>query len=313
MTIFLQEAFELHNPIKLGILGFGEAAFVISQSLYEQGLQGILVWKRPPWIENIQSRAKEAGVTLCCNVQEVISERNVIFSLVTPNAANKVAMTAAEGLAGKYYVDLNAASLKLKKQTSEVVRSAGGWFIDGAIMGPLKKQRHQVSIIVSGEKAEELAELLNGLGMHIRAVGSQDCLASTVKMVRSVYTKGLEANVVEFMVAAHRFGGTQLVLESLEEILELGPFLLPFRQMVNELMLEQVEHAARRSEEMEQVVDTLKELGVDPWTAQGSLQRLRWISEEVMLREQIEGNTSVTQEEVLAILDRYNSHTSKAG
>ena len=188
--------------------------------------------------------------------------QTIIMSLVAPTAAPERWLAASSEIAGKFYLDLNAASLKSKEAAAAVIQAAGGRFIDGAIMGPLKRQRHQVSTVVSGEGAAQLAVTLQGWGMDVRAIGTKVGLASTVKMIRSVYTKGLEAIVVEFMVAAHRYGATEQVFDSLEEILELGPFLLPFRQMVSELVLEQVEHAARRATEMEQVVHTMEELGV---------------------------------------------------
>ena len=289
--------------LRLGVLGFGTASYEITKGLRSEGVADIHVWKREPWSDEVQARANAAGVTLCREASEVTTVSNIIISLVAPTAAPEVARQACSEIAGKFYLDLNAASLKTKEAAAAVIQGAGGRFIDGAIMGPLKRQRHQVSTVVSGEAAAELAGALQGWGMDVRAIGTKVGLASTVKMIRSVYTKGLEAIVVEFMVAAHRFGATDQVFDSLEEILELGPFLLPFRQMVSELVLEQVEFAGRRAAEMEQVVNTMEELGVEPLMARGTLQRLRWVADEIKLRERFEGRTPSNYGEVLDVIE----------
>ena len=202
-------------------------------------------------------------------------------------------------MTGKFYLDLTTASPGTKEKAAAVVAAAGGIYIDGAIMGPLKKQHHKVSTLISGKKADELALSLNQWGMDIRSLGSKVGLASTIKMIRSVYTKGLEAIVLEFALAAYSYGVTEPVLESLEEILELGPFLLPFRKMVAELILEQVEHAERRADEMEQVVRTLEELGINPSMAGSTLKLLRWEAEDIRLREKFAGESPANYEEVL--------------
>ena len=293
----------MSEQLRLGVLGFGTASYEITKGLHSEGVADIRVWKRDPWSDEVQARANAAGVTLYREASEVTTASNIIISLVAPTAAPEVARHACSEIAGKFYLDLNAASIKTKEAAAGVIQGAGGRFIDGAIMGPLKRQRHQVSTVISGEGAQELAAALQGWGMDVRAIGTKVGLASTVKMIRSVYTKGLEAIVVEFMVAAHRYGATEQVFDSLEEILELGPFLLPFRQMVSELVLEQVEFAGRRATEMEQVVLTMEELGVDPLMARGTLQRLRWVADEIKLRDRFQGRTPSDYGEVLDVIE----------
>jgi 3-hydroxyisobutyrate dehydrogenase-like beta-hydroxyacid dehydrogenase len=266
-------------------------------------MEGIHVWKRKPWSDETLACGQQAGVILCDKASEVVSISDIIFSLVTPSAAPYAAQCAAEDIAEKYYLDLNAASLHTKEQTADIVNSFGGWFIDGAIMGPLKKQRHKVSTLISGERADELATILQDWGMDVRSIGSKVGLASTVKMIRSVYTKGLEATVLEFMVAAHRYRAIEEVFDSLEEILAMEPFRYPFRDMVAELVLEQVEHAARRATEMEQVVATMEDLDVEPLMARGALQRLRWVADEINLSHLFGDKIPENYKEVLEVIE----------
>ena len=275
----------------LGILGCGVAARTIGAGLVNCGPHEVRLWKRRPWDGAVEKEVQSASAILCDDVAEVVGPSHVIFSLVTPAAALEVAKAAAPHAAGKYYVDLNAVSLKSVVEAGQVIEAAAGHFVDGAIMGPLAKQKHQVSTLVSGPHAAELADILRGWEMNVRSIGERVGLASTVKMIRSVYTKGLEAVVVECMAAAHRYGATDEVLESLAEILELGPFLLPIGEMTTELVLEQVDHAARRAEEMEQVVKTLNELNIEPAMSSATLATLSSAAERLAGLDELKDKT----------------------
>ena len=297
---------------KLGLLGLGEAVTAIARGLSGRDPQHeiaedrrpaqIHAWKRAPVDDATRQRAEQAGASVSDDVVAVVSASDVIFSLVPPTAAVEVARLAAPHCSGKVYVDLNATALRAMEECAEIIGAAGGHFVDGAIMGPLGRQGHHVSTVVSGQEAESVAEHLRGWDMAVRAIGTRPGLASTVKMVRSVYTKGLEAIVLEFMIAAHKHGATELVLESLEEILRLGPFLKPFREMVDELVDEQVDHAPRRAAEMEQVVQTLDELGVEPKMARSTLATLSEVVDAGLPAKISDGER--TTEAILEILAR---------
>jgi 3-hydroxyisobutyrate dehydrogenase-like beta-hydroxyacid dehydrogenase len=293
----------LTKKYTLGVLGFGEASQTISEGLHSKGLEGIHIWKRKPWSPEVVETGQRVGAILCESPSKVLAVSDIIFSLVTPSAAQRVAQQAAEGIAGKFYLDLNAASLHIKEKAADTIRASGGWFIDGAIMGPLKKQRHRVSTLISGDRSEKLAVILKEWGMDVRSIGVKAGLASTVKMIRSVYTKGLEATVLEFMVAANRYDAIDAVFASLEELLAMEPFRLPFREMAAALVLEQVEHAARRSTEMEQVVATMEDLKVEPFMARGALKRLHWAAEEINLRQHFGARPPENYKEVLEAIE----------
>ena len=292
----------MNQSTTLAILGYGEAAQTISAGLSGQGPAEVRAWKRPPWHDLLPSLAEEAGVVLCAEVQDAIQPADIVFSLVPPTAAVEVAQAAAPFLAGKVFLDLNAASHDAMMAVHKIVTDADGQFVDGAIMGPLARQKHQVSTVVSGVQAAILAERLGEWDMAVKAIGTQPAMASTVKMIRSVYTKGLEGIVLEFMTAAHRFGATEEVLDSLEEILELGPFLRPFREMVDALVAEQVDHAPRRAAEMEQVVETIRQLGLEPRMSQGTFSTLSSVAKEAGLQEKFAQQDRYTPHDVIEVI-----------
>ena len=142
--------------MNLGILGFGEASGTIAGGLLGRGPVEIRVWKRRPWTDDVQWRTDDLGLVLCAEPREAIEPSDIILSLVPPSAALHVAERAAPWCAGKLYVDLNATAPGAMEDACKVIEGAAGRFVDGAIMGPLGKQKHRVSTVVSGEEAEEL-------------------------------------------------------------------------------------------------------------------------------------------------------------
>jgi 3-hydroxyisobutyrate dehydrogenase-like beta-hydroxyacid dehydrogenase len=100
-------------------------------------------------------------------------------------------------------------------------------------------------------------------------------VASATKMCRSVMIKGLEAMVIESFTAARHYGVEDAVLASLQETFpgvdweKQGAY---FFQRV-------IEHGRRRSEEVREVAETVREAGLEPWSAAGTAERQAWVAD----------------------------------
>jgi 3-hydroxyisobutyrate dehydrogenase-like beta-hydroxyacid dehydrogenase len=94
-------------------------------------------------------------------------------------------------------------------------------------------------------------------------------------MCRSVMIKGLEAMVIESFTTARAYGVEDAVLASLKETFpgidweKQGAY---FFQRV-------IEHGRRRSEEVREVAETVREIGLDPWSSQGTAERQAWVAD----------------------------------
>jgi 3-hydroxyisobutyrate dehydrogenase-like beta-hydroxyacid dehydrogenase len=94
-------------------------------------------------------------------------------------------------------------------------------------------------------------------------------------MCRSVMIKGLEAMVIESFTAARAYGVEDAVLASLKETFpgidweKQGAY---FFQRV-------IEHGRRRAEEMREVAETVREMGLTPWSAGGTAERQAWVAD----------------------------------
>jgi 3-hydroxyisobutyrate dehydrogenase-like beta-hydroxyacid dehydrogenase len=126
-------------------------------------------------------------------------------------------------------------------------------------------------MFLAGAAAERAAALMMPLGMDVEVVGSEIGQASSIKMIRSVMVKGLEALFVESLTAAHRAGVEDKVIESLCESFP-G---LDWRGKAGYHLSRVALHAARRADEMEEVAETLRDLGVPPTMAEAAAKQLR--------------------------------------
>ncbi len=83
-------------------------------------------------------------------------------------------------------------------------------------MAPVHPKRHETPILLSGPEAEAALPVLTSLGMLPRVTGVRVGEASSIKMLRSVMIKGLEALTAEAMLAARKAGVEGAVIASLQ-------------------------------------------------------------------------------------------------
>ena len=140
-----------------------------------------------------------------------------------------------------------------------------------AVMAPVHPALHKTPMLLAGPHAAALAPVLQALDMSVALAGEKIGAAAAIKMVRSVMIKGIEAVTLECFLAAARAGVVEEVAASLKNnypTLDWGK--------VAEYNIERMaSHGIRRAAEMEEVADTLRELGVDPLMTSATVQRQR--------------------------------------
>jgi 3-hydroxyisobutyrate dehydrogenase-like beta-hydroxyacid dehydrogenase len=116
--------------------------------------------------------------------------------------------------------------------------------------------------LASGPGAQAFADLIGPLGMPVEVVSEQAGDAAAMKLVRSVFMKGLAASAVESMRAAEAAGSADWLAEEISEVIG--------RPLLDRLLEGSGRHAARRADEMEAAAELLRELGVEPRIAAAS-------------------------------------------
>jgi 3-hydroxyisobutyrate dehydrogenase-like beta-hydroxyacid dehydrogenase len=265
--------------VKLGFIGFGEAAFNIARGLKGEGLDGIMAfdkfWKGAPGSELIGKRAAEAQVKLFPSLQDLVEGSEMVVSAVSADMAVALAKDSEPFLkAGKIYADINATSPMTKQEIDEII-SPVALFVDCAVMGPVPTYKHKVPVSVSGKGAKLFFETMSPYGMNITFMDAPAGSASASKMFRSIFMKGFVALLLEMVVAAHKYHVEDDVLLSVKETLTAGPLL----EVVNGLLGRGVIHSERRAHEMDEVIATLETLKVDGTMSKATKAKLRWCTE----------------------------------
>ncbi len=255
------------------VLGFGMAGRPIARGLAEAGAAKVRVWKRPPWRPEHLDASDHPAILMTQSMEEALDGADLVLSLVTPESALEAARSASPFVRNAVYLDLNTTTPEAKKEIGRVIEAGGGRPIDGAICDPAEVYGHKVVTLISGPEAKRLSEAMARCGMQLQVLSERVGDASALKVVRSVFTKGLMMTFLEAIEAARRCGIVEELLESIAGTVE-G---LPLRDLALSLAGTSLIVAERRAQEMEGVVSTLESLGVDSHISAASLEKFRWL------------------------------------
>jgi len=265
------------TPPRLGFIGFGEAASLIANGLVEEGLSGIRAYdislEDPDRKGLVVERANAAGVELAVSSKDLIASSDLIVAAVTSAVALSVATDAAPHLKEhQIYIDINSVSPDVKKQVGDVVAQSGARFVEVSVMGAVPKFKHRVPLVLCGPAAAEVIAALSPYGMIMEDFGPEFGRAAAFKMFRSIMIKGIEALLLETVLAASEYGIADRVLDSVED----GYPGINWTALATYLIGRTALHGERRAHEMEEVSATLSRLGVDPIMAKATAERIKW-------------------------------------
>ncbi len=262
---------------ELGLIGFGEAGSTFAGA-GKWGARAHVFDRKtddPADAQAMREAYAAAGVTCAPIMEQALSGVDLVVSLVTADQALAVAEAAAAWLrAGSIYCDMNSVAPQTKEQAARLVEAAGGHYVDVAVMAPVNPARLSVPLLLSGSMAAQAAPRLAALGFsNINVVGENVGRASSIKMIRSVMVKGLEALTAECVLAAEAAGVREEVLASLDASDKAQSWGDRADYNLDRMMI----HGLRRAAEMEEVVRTLDGLGTGAAMSRGTVERQRAI------------------------------------
>ena len=255
--------------VKLGFIGFGEVGSTFTKAMSQHGADIIvydLLLDQPGQRERVAARIRETG-SEAASLREVLDRSEYVLSAVLTQVAKEVARTCARYLKpGQVYVDLNSTSPAAKVEIGGIVEAAGAGFVEGAILGAVGATGAATRILTAGERGQSVADLLNSCGLNVSYYSPEIGKASMFKMLRSIFSKGLEALILELLVAGKRAGIEQDLWEDIVDFMSKKPF---DRIASNWVQSHAVAHE-RRYHEMLQVVETMEEIGIEPVMTKGT-------------------------------------------
>jgi 3-hydroxyisobutyrate dehydrogenase-like beta-hydroxyacid dehydrogenase len=190
-----------------------------------------------------------------------------VLSVNTAKVALDVAATVLPAAsADAIYADLNTGSPELKRDLAAAAAESGVRFADVALLGPVPGKGLRTAALASGTGAQAFADAIGRLGMPVEVVSGEAGDAAAMKLLRSVFMKGLAAAAVESVEGAEAAGHAEWLKREIAAVIG-EPFL-------ERLLDGSRRHAARRVDEMEAARDLLLSLGVEPRIASASAEVL---------------------------------------
>ena len=171
--------------------------------------------------ERTRKLAQAAGLADCGSIDKLVATCELIISVINPGEALDVAgkVAAAMKASGRKmaFADLNAVSPQTARDMDQLIRAAGGMFIDGGIIGPPPRgEKDRPRLYVSGPDAY-LFEQIKHPNLQVRIMSERVGDASGVKMCYAAMTKGTTALAVELLVAARKLGVEQALEKELRD------------------------------------------------------------------------------------------------
>lgn len=247
----------------IAIIGLGEAGSCIARDLIRSGIQ-VRGWDPAP-------RGDVSQIPLVANSRAAAEQAEVILSINSASVALVVARDLLPVLQpGQIFADLNTSSPALKCELAKLIEATGAAFVDLALMAPVPGHGLRTPALASGSGAKAFIERFKPLGMPVEFIDHQAGSAAQLKLLRSIFMKGLAATIIESMEAANRVGYAEWMRnEIITQLVEADASLF------DRLIEGSRKHAVRRIEEMRSVADLLHDLHIEPHISQAALARLQ--------------------------------------
>jgi 3-hydroxyisobutyrate dehydrogenase len=264
---------------RVALLGFGEVGRMLAQNLAEARVPDIAVYDiafSDP--ESMQSRAAaQASVRISSTASEAVEGASLIISAVTAAATKDAARSVVLGLEkDAYFLDLNSASPGMKRSAATTIQTAGGRYVEAAVMTPIAPKGIASSMLMGGPHAAAFLDEAKALGFQARVFSEELGRASAVKMCRSILIKGMETLLMEAMLTARKNGVEKDVLASLFDLLPHPDWPKHARYMISRSLI----HGKRRAEEVREAARTVRESGVDAVMTPAIAMREDWAAEQ---------------------------------
>lgn len=244
------------------IIGMGEVGCTLYEALQKAGLPFAYVADK-----NLSKRAlfatNDQPTHAVNDASRFLPEVDLVLSCVEGETAAVITrMVSEHGRKGQVLVDFSTASADVKKQAALLLNLKGIEYVDVAIMGAIALTGAKTNMIAAGiapnSPSQQAIERLVQAGLVIKTIAnSQAGDAISLKLLRSIFTKGLEALTTECLAAAEHLGVRQSLYDVLSDVDQTH--LPTFLEM---LVSTHVVHAARRKKEVQRAHEQLHDLGL---------------------------------------------------
>jgi 3-hydroxyisobutyrate dehydrogenase len=239
--------------MKIGIIGAGEVGLTYARPWSSAGHDIVLCDLKPS--ARAQEFAAQSGLGISTSISDVVSECDAVVSCVFGTVSLSVAEQALGSMRkGALFVDMTTADPARIRTAAAQALALGIDYVDVAILGAIALTHEKTNLLGAGVGLDRAVALFASAGAPLKAVeeGSAGD-AAALKILRSVFTKGLEALTIECFMAAEKQGVTRKLHDALSDIDQAS---LP--DFLGALIRTHVLHAPRRLKEVEEAERQLR-------------------------------------------------------
>jgi len=263
---------------RIAFIGFGEAGQAIAAGLHDADAAQMTAWDilfPQSAGSKLRLAADASGVHCASSAADAVRQAELVISAVTAASSGEAAQSVKAHLRGNpFLLDINSVSPGRKQDTAKML-GATARYIDVAVLAPIHPACHQTPLLIAGPDSQAVAPALAALGMRASIAGTEIGAAAAIKMVRSVMIKGIEALTLECFLAAARAG----VIDEVAASMRNNYPGLDWAKIVPYNLERMAVHGERRAAEMQEVAETLRELGVEPLMTNATVKRQREMGE----------------------------------
>ena len=243
--------------MKTAVIGCGEVGILYAGAFRTVSEKLYLCDQKPSAKVLLFSQQNRA--TLSTSPGEWLREADLVLSCVVGTVSLKVASTAFPFMRmGAMYADMTTCDPAQIREAAVLAERVGINYVDVAIMGAVALGGIKTTLLCAGPSAAELSAVFQTIGAPVRSLNNgAPGDAAALKILRSVFAKGLEALAIETFMAAEKQGVTDELYEVLADIDEN-----PLRSTLESYVRTHLIHAPRRLHEIEEAERLLRESGL---------------------------------------------------
>ncbi|GAB5078413.1 DUF1932 domain-containing protein [Arthrobacter sp. AD-310] len=243
--------------MKTTIIGSGQVGLCWAEALTANPAQTVSLSDPQPPAAAV-SWSETSGVPIRPQVSEWIADQDVVLLCVPGSVLPFVIDPLVQHLgAGATIVDMTTAAAQAKREAAAKATAAGLGYVDIAITGAVALSGVRTPLLYAGPQVPAVHELLASVGAPVRVLpDSAPGDAVTVKLLRSVIMKGLEALAIEALPAARSYG----VLDQLYTVLS-DVDQSPFTDLLKSMVTTHPAHSVRRHAEVLEAAAQLDRAG----------------------------------------------------
>lgn len=258
---------------RIALVGYGEVGRIFSASLASNNPGKVSAFDLriadAAWAAKARAQATRDDVRLTDDIASAVRDADLVISAVTAASSG----AASEAIAGAirkdaFVLDVNSAAPSSKAHCAERITKAGGRYVEAAVLNAVPPQGLRTPMLLGGPDAQAVLPLLESLGFDAQVGSDRLGVASALKLCRSVVMKGMEALLVESMLAARHYGVEDQVLASLQRSYP-G---IEWDKQATYAWSRVVEHGRRRAEEMREAAVNVADAGIEPRMASATAE-----------------------------------------